>query len=479
MTSKTINPDENPCPQCGKIGKKGGSGVWFKEGRDERTHEDIIWAKCFGCGKSWVAWPKRERRTFIKVAVTLEGWCKGHGFDFGVRLSELAIKITKYVTTDKVEKKFDAFQWIYPCGSIHWKSVEKCIKDENGNRKYVQRWERPETGVASFWLGWNKTINEQTPNTDYSNGIAYCVEGEKEALALLYMGELAFAVPGSFGATKPRVEWLIGYLKEHHPEIHTLRLGFDADSSGVKGSQAMAKSLARNGFTIQNLKWPESAPKGFDIFDVYLKHGNALMEVLRAMEWVNPFSEMALEPVNTANRILLSNSLERTANGYLKLKDNDSQYISNCVLDIERRYYNDNKVQYWCRVSNESRTSSPFLLSSSDFADPGSFRRTIASQGTFHFYDWSLRDLAKLSEFETTKPNIVDAKLIDGYGWDEEHRFYAFPNGIITKGQFYPANDEGLIQVDGKYFSVKTDFVFMGNKKPLVLAELPLSLITI
>jgi hypothetical protein len=454
---------EQICPVCNEPGKKGGGGISVYWNVDH----SVILGKCHRCGGKdavWRIWPEKENKT-PKTSLTLERWLRQNGISGdGNNTVGIPVIITKYIRVDGKESKLDSFRWEYPCESIHWKAFPQALPD--GTILKPQRWETGPNGRLSFWV-WRNDKTEYS--TDYSQGTAYFVEGEKEALILGYFGELAFGCPGANAGTDARMVWFFKFL-ETHSHIHTIRICFDADKAGSNGRKGIVDKLAGHGLKIEYLKWPDDTLKGYDLFDIYTKHGRSWMETLRAFEWINPFAEKALVPVIEDDRIVFGSGIQRYPWGYHREKVSEQGTselsLTNCVLNIERRYYAEGKLQYYAVISNPQRKSNGFRLDASCFADPGNFRRSISSQGPFHGYELSIRDLAQISEYECTKEGILNVADLDGYGWWKQHKIYAFPEGAISDGKWIPADENGLISIGENHYSVTTDYRFFGGVTP-------------
>lgn len=227
---------------------------------------------------------------------------------------------------------------------------------------------------------------------------------------------------------------------------------------------------------IERLKFPDGTPNGADVNDILKQHKESFIKIFQEMEWKNPFTDLAKQPIQSTNETegaewIIQDALFRNPMGYHVMKVNDEgipsfNRLSNCVIDIHRAYTTEEGVEYLVQVGNSKIKSVFFTLPAQDFGEPAAFRKRLANHGAFHYWSSSTRILANISEYESSKDAVIPVNILDGFGWFPEHKFYAFPDLIIHDGKCYPAKEDGLIPVNGKTYKVVTGFKFLGGALP-------------
>lgn len=131
-------------------------------------------------------------------------------------------------------------------------------------------------------------------------------------------------------------------------------------------------------------------------------------------------------------------------------EDNDPARISNFIMEPLFHIRDENNGRRLFRMKNTDNVSQMIELKESEMCNLSNFQQKTGSLGNF-VWKSKIDKLTDLKEF--LYANTDSAELISVLGWNEDHDFFAFGNGILSKGDFRPVNEFGIIRTeDGKAF---------------------------
>lgn len=131
-------------------------------------------------------------------------------------------------------------------------------------------------------------------------------------------------------------------------------------------------------------------------------------------------------------------------------EDNDPVRISNFIMEPLFHIRDENNGRRLFRMKNTDNVSQMIELKESEMCNLSNFQQKTGSLGNF-VWKSKIDRLTDLKEF--LYANTDSAELISVLGWNEDHDFFAFGNGILSKGDFRPVNEFGIVRTeDGKAF---------------------------
>lgn len=131
-------------------------------------------------------------------------------------------------------------------------------------------------------------------------------------------------------------------------------------------------------------------------------------------------------------------------------EDNDPARISNFIMEPLFHIRDENNGRRLFRMKNTDNVSQMIELKESEMCNLSNFQQKTGSLGNF-VWKSKIDRLTDLKEF--LYANTDSAELISVLGWNEDHDFFAFGNGILSKGDFRPVNEFGIVRTeDGKAF---------------------------
>lgn len=144
-------------------------------------------------------------------------------------------------------------------------------------------------------------------------------------------------------------------------------------------------------------------------------------------------------------------------------EDNDPSRISNFIMEPLFHIKDENNGRRLFLMKNTDNISQMIELKESDMCNLSNFQQKTGSLGNFVWRS-KIDKLTALKEY--LYANTESAEMVDVLGWNEDHDFFAFGNGILSKGEFLPVNDLGIVRTkDGKAFYLPaTSKLFAQNK---------------
>lgn len=293
--------------------------------------DDAMAVKCFGGGDSITT--KELRALFgivetwrpVQQDYTMERLCRDRGIPTK-GIDSAPCHIGQWITQKGEETPhMQAVYYQYNSGSFHLRTVQAHRNRHTGALRKMDKWigDRKD---HTLWCWKSPHFPDPDPGT------LYITEGESDCIALGQRGFNACATPGAGNLTEDRVSWMFGTFIE----IERIRICFDADAAGDKGTSAAVAKLANKSLAIEVLRWPEGSDKGSDLCDLSLSKTAEFTDIILHSEWINPFRELALQPVeNKSDRKPIDISEEElrltqlgSASKIVELWGDDIKYVA-------------------------------------------------------------------------------------------------------------------------------------------------------
>lgn len=144
-------------------------------------------------------------------------------------------------------------------------------------------------------------------------------------------------------------------------------------------------------------------------------------------------------------------------------EDNDPSRISNFIMEPLFHIKDENNGRRLFRMKNTDNVSQMIELKESDMCNLSNFQQKTGSLGNFVWRS-KIDKLTDLKEF--LYANTDTAEMVSVLGWNEDHDFFAFGNGILSKGEFRTVNELGIVRTDdGKAFYLPaTSKIYLQNR---------------
>ena len=140
---------------------------------------------------------------------------------------------------------------------------------------------------------------------------------------------------------------------------------------------------------------------------------------------------------------------------YYPGKKGHLRMVSNFIMRPVHRIISRNETMWILELCNYQQIKGLIRFNGRSLNSPEQFRQTIEQSGNFIFHG-NMADLNLLKSIVFA--DIPDCLEIDQLGWQRNHRFWAWSNGISKGNQFYPCDSSGIIELDNKSFLIKAAF---------------------
>lgn len=144
-------------------------------------------------------------------------------------------------------------------------------------------------------------------------------------------------------------------------------------------------------------------------------------------------------------------------------EENDPSRISNFIMEPLFHIKDENNGRRLFLMKNTDNVSQMIELKESDMCNLSNFQQKTGSLGNFVWRS-KIDKLTDLKEY--LYANTDSAELIAVLGWNEDHDFFAFGNGIFSKGEFRAVNDLGIVRTDDgmAFYLPATSKLYAQNK---------------
>jgi len=123
--------------------------------------------------------------------------------------------------------------------------------------------------------------------------------------------------------------------------------------------------------------------------------------------------------------------------------------LSNFVLHPLYQINTKHGAQRLFRLENEFGETCIARFTGNSLISVDSFQQVVEQCGNYVFHGRK-SDLSAIKE--KVFAGLPVCQEIDLLGWQEKYRFWAWSNGIALGDQFFPVNEDGMVQLDGQWF---------------------------
>lgn len=129
--------------------------------------------------------------------------------------------------------------------------------------------------------------------------------------------------------------------------------------------------------------------------------------------------------------------------------------ISNFVMRPVRRIVSRKETLWLIELCNYRGNKELVLFNGGSLNSPEHFRKTIEQSGNFIFHGF-MKDLNLLKAIVFA--DMPDCLEIAQLGWQRNHRFWTWAKGISVGAEFYPCDESGCVEINGKSYLIKAAF---------------------
>lgn len=385
------------------------------------------------------------KKSGAKRKRTIEDWLRSRHLPTR-NIEKFAVRLEEYINTNKNT----GTRIVFPLSAnvtrwFPWPSKRKDVY-----------WGYADKNTESYGGLYCPTMLEPTLEPD----ILHLGEGEKDALGLALYGFLAMGVPGNRALTVERAEWLVGWIKarnEAGKPITRIRLCFDFDKAGDEGTVEAAKHLAQLNIKVEYLVWPSHLRNKYDIGDFIADQGEVFAQSLIRSDWRDYYEEVAKNP--TRRELISKEIIRETDAYYLSESDDNKEALTTFTLKFKRQFRGAEGIWYSLVANHAGETSDHFEVPGDKLTKPQMFQDILATNvgSEFIVFDSCKPDhLKRIVDYEVRKPDCLKTIRRTGYGYHEDLDIYAFPNMVISDGQVILADEDGLIELNGKKYIFHT-----------------------